>query len=345
MKKLIIFFLCLTLICSLTACMSPFNRIGISQVVPEQDQQNSFIGGGSQNGDPHRITVDEDGNLILEDGTIIGNIYTGVDEGLLEHIYSSEEGTFLNGDIDINAFLSSVPVTPSDPDIQEHFHVWAQATCSKPKTCYNCGATEGNPLPHDWWEATCLEPMTCSRCGITQGSLGSHIAGIQPNCEQRAICVYCGQGFGDYGPHSWINATCTDPRICCICHITEGSAAGHSMSGGQCTVCGYTESVSTTVKDMVTNVYPISIQGGSITSASYSVQGSDLHITVHGKCATPSGNVTFGWRVYTSSFSQVALGDSTVSNLSQGMSFVTTVVVSGITPGKFYQVSLGLPNI
>lgn len=54
---------------------------------------------------------------------------------------------------------------------------WIPATCSEPKTCAECGATEGKPLGHEWVEATCTEPKTCSRCGETEGEPLGHIAG------------------------------------------------------------------------------------------------------------------------------------------------------------------------
>lgn len=54
-----------------------------------------------------------------------------------------------------------------------HQHDWAKATCTKPKTCKECGATEGSKLGHDYVETdeapTCTEAgkkvYTCGRCG------------------------------------------------------------------------------------------------------------------------------------------------------------------------------------
>ena len=31
-----------------------------------------------------------------------------------------------------------------------HKHVWTEATCTEPKTCAECGKTEGDPLGHAW---------------------------------------------------------------------------------------------------------------------------------------------------------------------------------------------------
>ena len=52
---------------------------------------------------------------------------------------------------------------------EEHVHEWVEATCTAPKTCKTCGATEGEALGHDWKEATTEAPKTCTRCGATEG--------------------------------------------------------------------------------------------------------------------------------------------------------------------------------
>ena len=56
-----------------------------------------------------------------------------------------------------------------------HKHTWAEATCTEPKKCSECGEIEGNPLGHDWSvEATCTEPKKCGRCGATDGEALGH---------------------------------------------------------------------------------------------------------------------------------------------------------------------------
>lgn len=98
-----------------------------------------------------------------------------------------------------------------------HSHVWKDADCQNPKTCLECGATEGEPSGHVWSDATCTDPKTCSICGLTEGEpLG----------------------------HKWSDATCTSPKTCSVCHATEGSALGHDWGEATCTepqkckVCG-----------------------------------------------------------------------------------------------------------
>ena len=51
-----------------------------------------------------------------------------------------------------------------------HQHTWVEASCTEPKTCRECGKTEGEALGHTWVEATKTAPKTCSRCGKTEGT-------------------------------------------------------------------------------------------------------------------------------------------------------------------------------
>lgn len=73
------------------------------------------------------------------------------------------------------SFLGASPALAADG--ADHEHDWAKATCTEPKTCKICGATEGEPKGHkvEEWKtvekATCTEPGlkegVCTRCGET----------------------------------------------------------------------------------------------------------------------------------------------------------------------------------
>ena len=107
-----------------------------------------------------------------------------------------------------------------------HEHSWQDATCQNPKTCADCGATEGTVTDHNWQEATCQAPKTCVECGSTEGSALKH---------------------------KWNEATCEVPKTCANCGTTKGEALGHDYNpwgkteqdaSGQwvrsrdCTICG-----------------------------------------------------------------------------------------------------------
>lgn len=72
---------------------------------------------------------------------------------------------------------------------------WADATCTAPKTCVECGETEGEALGHTWVDATCAEPKTCQTCQLTEG-----------------------EALG----HNWVDATTEAPKTCTTCNETEG---------------------------------------------------------------------------------------------------------------------------
>lgn len=99
-----------------------------------------------------------------------------------------------------------------------HEHTWEEATCTEPKTCSECGETEGEALDHKWKDATCEDPKTCKRCGETKGKANGH---------------------------SWEDATCSSPKTCSECGETEGEALEHEIateatyqSGAICANCG-----------------------------------------------------------------------------------------------------------
>ncbi len=92
-----------------------------------------------------------------------------------------------------------------------HKHTWIDDTCTAPKTCSECGATEGEAKGHDWVEATCTEPKKCSACGETEGAPKGHV---------------------------WSEATCSEAKTCTVCGQTEGEPLGHTKQFGKCDRCG-----------------------------------------------------------------------------------------------------------
>ena len=125
-------------------------------------------------------------------------------------------------------------------------HEWADATCTAPKTCTLCEATDGNALGHTMSAATCTAPATCSVCGETEGEANGHTLS-DATCTAPATCSVCGATEGEANGHAMADATCTVPATCLVCGETEGEANGHSMSDATCTtpatcsVCGATE--------------------------------------------------------------------------------------------------------
>ena len=113
-------------------------------------------------------------------------------------------------------------------------HTFADATCKAPKTCTICAATEGSAGDHVWADATCKAPKTCTVCAVTEGEVGDHVW-KDATCQVPKTCDACGVTEGDPVAHVWADATCTDPKTCNTCGMTEGEAKGHKWQEATCT--------------------------------------------------------------------------------------------------------------
>ena len=138
-------------------------------------------------------------------------------------------------------------------------HTWTAASCTAPKTCSVCSATDGNPLGHDWsdWtvttEATCTEKgeriRTCKRDGCdatdtvdipANGHTEVTDAAVEPTCtvpgktegKHCSVCnaILVAQTEIPAKGHTWTAASCTEPRTCSVCSATDGNPLGHDWS-------------------------------------------------------------------------------------------------------------------
>ena len=78
----------------------------------------------------------------------------------------------------------------------------------------------------EWNEATCTAPKTCKECGVTEGEALGHTGGTA-TCQQEAKCTRCNTAYGAKGAHDYSAATCVAPKTCKVCNATDGSALGH----------------------------------------------------------------------------------------------------------------------
>ena len=138
-------------------------------------------------------------------------------------------------------------------------HTWTAASCTAPRTCSVCSATDGNPLGHDWsdWtvttEATCTEKgeriRTCKRDGCdatdtvdipANGHTEVTDAAVEPTCTEPGKtegkhCSVCNEILVEQTEipakgHTWTAASCTEPRTCSVCSATDGNPLGHDWS-------------------------------------------------------------------------------------------------------------------
>lgn len=125
-------------------------------------------------------------------------------------------------------------------------HVWEDADCDTPKTCSECGETEGAPLGHSWLVATCTAPKTCEVCAATEGEPLDH-SWVDATCTEPKTCTVCDAVEGEAAGHSWTDATCTTPKTCAVCSLTEGDPVAHDWQEATteapktCSACGATE--------------------------------------------------------------------------------------------------------
>ncbi len=61
---------------------------------------------------------------------------------------------------------------------------------------------------------------------------------IEASCTTPKICSTCGEIGESAVGHSWIDATCVSPKTCSACGEESGSSNGHSYEDGICGVCG-----------------------------------------------------------------------------------------------------------
>lgn len=98
---------------------------------------------------------------------------------------------------------------------------WNDADCVTPKTCAECGETEGEALGHSWNEATCELPKTCATCALTEGEALGH-SWQDATCENAKTCATCAATEGEALGHDWQDATTELPKTCATCAATEG---------------------------------------------------------------------------------------------------------------------------
>ena len=148
----------------------------------------------------------------------------------------------------VGAVLAGTEAEEAENAAEEevHTHVWDDATCAEPKTCSDCGETEGEALGHQWKDATCTEAKTCTVCGETEGEALGH-QWKDATCTEPKTCTACGETEGEALGHTANEATCTEDSVCSVCGEVLEKARGHEWIDATyeapktCAVCGETE--------------------------------------------------------------------------------------------------------
>ena len=133
-----------------------------------------------------------------------------------------------------NAELSRTPRT-----IDALGHTWVDATCTEPKTCSVCSATEGSAMGHDWGDWTVITAATEDAEGTERRVCrndGSHrqtraIPKLAPaDCSMGDDCPLC--GFRDLKTDDWYH---DGVHYCLEKGLMKGFADGLFQPGGDTT--------------------------------------------------------------------------------------------------------------
>ena len=60
---------------------------------------------------------------------------------------------------------------------------------------------------------------------------------VEATCTAPKLCINCGLTEGDLLPHSWKDATCSAPKTCAGCGLTDGKRLPHQFADGACVNC------------------------------------------------------------------------------------------------------------
>ena len=194
-------------------------------------------------------------------------------------------------------------------------HSWTLATCTAPKTCSVCKATEGEALGHHWKPATCTDPKTCQRenCGVTEGEALGH-DWKDATCTAPQICSVCTATQGEKLGHKWNDATCDTPKTCSVCKATEGSKLDHDYAdatyawSADYKTCTATKVCKNDASHVVTETVNATIQtasatctaGGSVTyTATFTKEGfaKQTKSTTTNKLDHAYGETTYSWSI------------------------------------------------
>ena len=103
-------------------------------------------------------------------------------------------------------------------------HTYSAATCTKAKTCTQCGETSGSALGHSYSSATCTKAATCTRCNATSGSALGHT--YSNGCDKT--CNRCGATRTT--KHTFVDNACNNCKAKSA-KITTQPKTGYAKKG------------------------------------------------------------------------------------------------------------------
>jgi len=257
--------------------------------------------------------ITTDGGVYLRN---VGANYNGNYNQYLEYYSGFTTYGFNSSNVSIYTFILQ-PVGGST----ECQHSWQDATCTAPKTCPLCGATEGEALGHDWKDADCTTPKTCEVCGATEGSALGH------NYVDGA-CTVCGEAKPS-GTQATITFDDTSKRL-------EQTTSKQVWTENGITV---TNEKGASTNDIINSKNPVRFYKNStviiaypgmtkieVTCNTYSDYASALQSSITDGTVTVSGNVV--------TITLAAAADSYTVVLSGGQVRVDSITVYAADTGS-----------
>ena len=133
-------------------------------------------------------------------------------------------------------------------------------TCTERAVCKDCKAAYGSVLGHVWgepsytWTAVpdgymCVASSKCKNCDFDVADVAAVTYAVtkMPTCLEEGTGTYTAAFSSAFGfpaqtkevtlpatGHDWADATCTMPKTCKVCKVTEGDAAGHTGGKANC---------------------------------------------------------------------------------------------------------------
>lgn len=128
-------------------------------------------------------------------------------------------------------------------------HDWVAATCTTPKTCYICGATEGEALGHDYATAWTKDGTnhwhTCTVCSVKVDE-GKHTPGAPATETTAQTCTACGYIITPAFNHThnfattWTTDDINHWHTCDGCE-EQADLAVHCWYNGLCAICSMSD--------------------------------------------------------------------------------------------------------
>lgn len=131
-------------------------------------------------------------------------------------------------------------------------HTGGTALCGQRAECALCGKQYGPIGSHtpSSDDGDCTTAIVCVVCGEVTTPANAHHTGGTATCEHKAQCSVCHKEYGDFAPHAgpiiWIRHLNSHYQVYSCCYVKASESAGHSLSGGACSQCGFHPTITVT---------------------------------------------------------------------------------------------------